>query len=234
MKKTLAASAAIAFLVLPASAVAHISIHPDTIPANANANVWIRVPGEQVGAHVTKVDVEVPPGLTSVEYANVPGWSIKVVMKHLSTPIKTEEGPVSEEVQQLVWTWAGPAGQVNNGQFIAFPITFVPPVSYKDKAMLFPTVQDYSNGAVVHWISTELDAEHPAPRVNITAEGGAIEEIAGKEAGPLPGQSAGGQAVATSAPSSSNGTATAALIVGIAALIVGIAALVRTRTARSA
>ena len=234
MKKTLMAIAATALLVLPASAAAHISIHPDTIPANANANVWIRVPGEQAGAHVTKVDVQVPAGLTSVEYANVPGWTLKIVMKHLSTPIKTEEGPVSEEVEQLVWTWTGPAGQVNNGQFAQLPITFVPPVSYKGKAMLFPTVQSYSNGAVVHWISEELDAEHPAPRVNITAEGGAIEEVAGKEAGPLPGQSAGKSTASSTSSSSSNGTAIAALIVAAAALVVGIAALVRGRTKSAA
>jgi len=219
---------AAALFALPASAAAHISIHPNTIPANANANVYVRVPGEQEGAHITKIDMQVPAGLTSIGYENVPGWTTKVVMKHLATPIKTEEGPVSEEVQQVIWTWTGPYGKVENNQFIELPIFFVPPPQYKGKAMLFPTVQSYSNGAVDHWIADELSAEHPAPRVNVTAEGGAIEELAGKEAGPLPGQGAKPVSSTTSSGGSS-GTATAALIVAIAALLVGVFAVVRTR-----
>ena len=37
-------------LIAPASAQAHISIHPNTIPAGAFATLDIRVPGEQEGA----------------------------------------------------------------------------------------------------------------------------------------------------------------------------------------
>jgi hypothetical protein len=118
-------------------------------------------------------------------------------------------------------------------------------------------VQTYSNGQVVHWIDPSLTAEHPAPRINITAKGGVVEDIAGDEAGPAAGQTApgqtvggqtalgqtaGGQAAAktapvTAAPASgraSKGLAIAALIVGALGLIAGLAALVSSRrTARS-
>ncbi len=50
-------------LIAPASAQAHISLHPNTIPAGAFATLDVRVPGEQEGAHVTRVDMLLPPGV---------------------------------------------------------------------------------------------------------------------------------------------------------------------------
>lgn len=52
-----------AFLV-PAAAQAHISLHPNTIPAGAFASLDVRVPGGQKGAYVRKVDVLFPAGFT--------------------------------------------------------------------------------------------------------------------------------------------------------------------------
>ena len=57
------AFAAIAFavaLLAPAVAQAHISLHPNTVPAGAFATLDVRVPGEQEGAHVTKLDMLLP------------------------------------------------------------------------------------------------------------------------------------------------------------------------------
>ena len=39
-------------LLAPADARAHISLHPNTIPAGAFATLDVRVPGEQEGAYV--------------------------------------------------------------------------------------------------------------------------------------------------------------------------------------
>ena len=77
-----------AAFIVPASAQAHISLHPNTIPAGAFATLDVRVPGEQEGAHVTKVDVLFPAGFTAVNYQNVPGWSTRVIEAKLTTPIK--------------------------------------------------------------------------------------------------------------------------------------------------
>lgn len=72
--RNVAALLATGTLLAPASAQAHISLHPNTIPAGAFVTVDVRVPGEQEGAYVTKVDVLFPRGLTGVGYENVPGW----------------------------------------------------------------------------------------------------------------------------------------------------------------
>jgi len=226
-------------LLAPATAAAHISLHPDSVPAGAFATLDVRMPGEQEGAHVLKLDVLFPPGFTSVNYENVPGWSVRVVNQKVNPPIQTDEGPVSEEVAQLIWTWTGPLGRVDNNQFIQFPLSVAIPSNLSGQALLFKTVQTYSNGQVVHWIDQSLSAEHPAPRINVTAKGGVLQDVAGREAGPEAGQS-GQAATATPAASvtkpsggASKGLAIAALVLGALGLLAGLAALTLGRRARS-
>ena len=47
---------AAAVLTLPAAAAAHVSLHPNEIPAGAFVTVNVRVPGEQPGAYAYKVE----------------------------------------------------------------------------------------------------------------------------------------------------------------------------------
>jgi periplasmic copper chaperone A len=224
-------------LLVPAAAQAHISLHPNTIPAGAFATLDVRVPGEQEGAYVEKVDVLFPQGFTGVDYENVPGWSTRVIEAKLATPIKEDGETIDTEVSQIVWTWTGPLGKVNNGQFINFPLSLAIPADATGKALEFRTVQTYSNGQVVHWIEPSLTAEHPSPRINVTAKGGAIEDIAGDEAGPEAGQGAGAAQApatpavvkATSSTGASKGLAVAALILGALGLLAGVGALAKAR-----
>lgn len=224
-------------LLAPASAQAHISLHPNTIPAGAFATLDVRVPGEQEGAYIKKIDVLFPQGFTGVDYENVPGWSTKVIETKLATPIKEDGETIDTEVSQIVWTWTGPLGKVNNGQFIQFPLSLAIPDNATGKALEFRTVQTYSNGQVVHWISPSLEAEHPSPRINVTAKGGVIQDIAGDEAGPQAGQTGSGSsstpaptpATATTGKGASKGLGVAALILGALGLIVGLGALAASR-----
>jgi len=221
-------------LAVPASAQAHISLHPNTIPAGAFATLDVRVPGEPEGAYVKKVDVLFPAGFTSVNYENVPGWTTKVIETKLVTPITKDGETINTEVSQILWTWTGPLGKVSNGQFINFPLSLAIP-DVAGQALEFRTIQTYSNGLLVHWIDPSLSAEHPAPRINVTAKGGVIEDIAGHEAGPEAGQTPGGQstpAPAAAKPSSggaSKGLGIVALILGALGLLAGLAALAAAR-----
>ena len=233
-----AAFTTIAALACATSALAHISIHPNTAPAGAFATLDVRVPGEQQGAHVTKVDVLFPAGFTDVDYEAVPGWSVKVIERKLATPVHSDGETIETEIAQLVWTWTGPLGEVGDGQFIQFPLSVAIPEDASGKTLEFRTVQRYSDGQTVHWIDPSLDAEHPSPRINVTAKGGAIEDVAGEEAGPTAGQSgpsASASEAATNASTSSGaskGLALAALIVGALALLAALCTLVRTRHKR--
>lgn len=225
-------------MLAPAAAQAHISLHPNTVPAGAFATLDVRVPGEQEGSYVKRVDVLFPPGFTGVNYENVPGWSAKVIETKLATPIKEGGETINADVSQIVWTWTGPLGKVNNGQFVNFPLQVAVPSGDAGKALEFRTVQTYSNGKLVHWIDPSLTAEHPAPRINVTAAGGVIEDVAGHEAGPEAGQT--GTQPQSSAPTpttaakpassgASKGLGIAALILGALGLLVGLAALALAR-----
>ncbi len=243
MKATkIAALTVMGALLLPAAAAAHISLHPNTIPAGAFATLDVRVPGEQEGAHVTKVDVLFPPGFVGVDYENVPGWSTRIIETKLATPLHEDGETIDTEVSQIIWTWTGPLGKVNNGQFVNFPLSLAIPTDAAGNALEFRTVQTYSNGQVVHWIDPSLTAEHPAPRINVTAKGGVIQDIAGDEAGPTTGQTAISQprsptaAAQSTQPASSGaseGLAVAALVVGVLGLLAALGALLtlRRRTA---
>jgi uncharacterized protein YcnI len=114
-RRHIAAAAIAGALLAPASAAAHVSLHPNTIPAGAFATIDVRVPGEQEGAFIRKVAMLLPPGFTGVDYATVPGWSTKLVETKLSTPVTEDGETIDTQVSQIVWTWTGPAGKVENG-----------------------------------------------------------------------------------------------------------------------
>ncbi len=230
-------------LLGPAAAQAHISLHPNTIPAGAFVTLDVRVPGEQAGAYAYKVDMLVPPGFTEIDTQNVPGWSVREIMAKLATPIQTDEGPISEEVSQIVWTGDRTTlGRLENGQFIQFPLSIAMPSDIAGRSLAFKTIQYYSNGKVIHWIGPP-SAEYPAPTINVTAKGGLIEEVAGGEAGPVAGETASGQSgVASSAApvdsakssgGASKGLAIAALILGALGLAAGLGGLLTARRGRT-
>jgi uncharacterized protein YcnI len=235
--KKITALLAAGALLAPAGAQAHISLHPNTIPAGAFATLDVRVPGEQAGAYVKKVDMLFPQGFTGVDYETVPGWSTKVIAGKLASPSKADGETIDTEVSRIEWTWTGPLGKVTNGRFIQFPLSLAIPDDATGQALEFRTVQTYSNGQVVHWISPSLTAEHPSPRINVTAKGGAIQDVAGDEAGPAAGQTAGTAPAPASTPAvvrsasggASKGLGVAALILGALGLIAGLGALAHSR-----
>src|SRR5439155_18230772 len=93
-----------AALALPAAAQAHVSLHPNTLPAGSNATVDIRVPNETDNARVVKVDVKVPSGFTFLDTEPIPGWTSKVIQTKLTKPITTDDGTVTQEASEVIWS----------------------------------------------------------------------------------------------------------------------------------
>lgn len=235
LKRTALCCVAAVALLAPAVAQAHVSVHPNTVPEGAFATLNVRVPGEEENAYAYRVDTLFPSGFTSVDIQNVPGWSAKVVTKKLAKPIQTDDGPVTEEVSQVIWTGDKSVdGRLDNGTFMQFPLSIAMPEHIAGKSLAFKTLEYYSNGKVVHWIGAP-SAEFPAPTVNITAKGGVLQDVAGGEAGPTPGEVPGTEAATSSSSSSSSGGGAskglgmAALIVGSLGLLAGSAALINSR-----
>ena len=135
--------------------------------------------------------------------------------------LKTPDGPVNQVISQVTWTGdRSVLGRIENGYFEQFPLQITIPSNLAGKSLTFKTVEYYSNGKNAYWIGTP-SATYPAPTINITKAGGVIEDVAGNEAGPLPGFVPTGQTAATVVKSSSSSDA-----LGIVALIVAVLALI--------
>jgi uncharacterized protein YcnI len=222
---------AVAFVV-PAAASAHVSVHPNAVPAGANATLDIRVPTESDTAKTTKLQVKFPPGFIGVATQPPPGWTSKVLTTKLAKPVQTDDGPIDTQVSEVDWT-AGPGAGIPPGQFANFPISVALP-GRPGQVLAFKTVQTYSDGKVARWIGPPA-SDQPAPTIDVTAKGGIVQDVAGGEAGPgpLPAATA---PTATRAvvekQSSSNTLAIIALIVGALGLAAGGAGLAVARRAR--
>ncbi len=227
----LAAGAALALLA-PAAAQAHVSIHPNEVPTGSFATLDIRVPNEMEKADTVKVSVQVPPGFLDVSPEYLPGWSVEVKTSKLAKPVKTDDGEVTEEVKQITWTAEGGQGGIPPGQFLSFPISTEIPGKAGEE-LSFKTLQYYDNGEIVRWIGPP-DSDEPAPQVDVTAEGGVLQDVAGSEtAPPKPGAEASAEGATQSSSGSgggaSKGLGIAALILGALGLGAGSAALIRSR-----
>jgi uncharacterized protein YcnI len=235
MHRRIALAGALGALVVPAAAQAHVSVHPNAVPGEANATLDIRVPNEQDNAQTTKLQVQFPPGFLDVATQPPPGWTSKVVTSKLSKPVKTDDGLQTTQVSQVVWT-AGKGAGIPAGEFANFPISVLIP-GRAGQVLTFKTVQTYSNGQVSRWIGPP-NSDSPAPTIDVTAKGGVLQDVAGGEAGPgpLPPSASGGAAKPAATTSrtvvtkkSSNTLAIIALIVGALGLVVGAAGLMAAR-----
>jgi uncharacterized protein YcnI len=219
-------------LVVPAAASAHVSMHPNAVPAGANATLDIRVPTESDTAKTTKLQVKFPPGFIGVATQPPPGWTSKVLTTKLAKPVQTDDGPIDTQVSEVDWT-AGTGAGIPPGQFANFPISVALP-GRPGQVLAFKTVQTYSDGKVARWIGPP-SSDQPAPTIDVTAKGGIVQDVAGGEAGPGPLPAATAPTATRTVvdkQSSSNTLAIIALIVGALGLAAGGAGLAVARRAR--
>lgn len=137
-------------LVLAPGAAAHVEITPAKVRPGSTARLTIEVPAE-LKVPTVKIEVKLPPGLAGVQPAAKPGWK--------STN------------RSGVMTWFG--GKIPPGQSETFVFSAHVPDT-PGTELVFPAVQTYANGAVVHWIGAR-GSQTPAPRV--TLEGAPIHSF---------------------------------------------------------
>jgi uncharacterized protein YcnI len=231
LKTAFLATTALA-LAIPAAAQAHVTLQPKTGVAGAYTRLDVRVPNEQDSASTTKVEVQFPAGFASASYQPTPGWDIKVAKKKLDTPIKTDDGEITEGVDTITWTAKSAADAIPPGAFEDFGLSLQVPGKAGD-TLTFKALQTYSNKEVVRWIGAE-GSDSPAPTVSVIAapaDAAATATPAATEAAATP--------AATAATSSSddggsgNGLAIIALIVGALGLIVGVFGVLSGRRAKT-
>ena len=158
-------------LAVAGPASAHVTIGPDTTAkGGSDVELTFRVPNEEAQATTTQVEVDFPTDkpITGVLPEPAPGWTAKVDSLTLPTPIKTDDGTVTQVVQRI--TWSG--GQLAPGQYQGFRV-MLGHLPDDANSLTFKALQTYSNGDVVRWIDVQQpgqpEPDHPAPVLTLTA-----------------------------------------------------------------
>jgi uncharacterized protein YcnI len=203
---------------------AHVTVAPASASKGAtDQQITFRVPSEE-DSPTTKVQINLPtdPPLVGVLAEPVAGWKTSVTTQHLSKPIQTDDGPVSDIVNQVTWTADNAASGVQPDNFQGFNILAGSLPDSGDQ-VVFKAVQTYANGTVVNWVDPVTEggpeAEHPTPILTLTAG---------------TGSAGGGQTTTTVATGGSAGSATktaqddadTAKTIGIIAIIFSVLALI--------
>jgi uncharacterized protein YcnI len=159
-------------LLLSTPAWAHVTVHPATLPAgSSDIELAFRVPNERDDANTVTLQVFFPSNLPllTVDVRPVPGWTSRVDTKHLATPVKTDDGSVTEVVTDVTWT--ATAGGIAPGQYQDFDVA-AGQVPVTPGPVVFKSLQTYSSGEIVRWIevasSQDPDPDSPAPVLTLT------------------------------------------------------------------
>ena len=212
--------AAIGVLAFAPIADAHVTVHPNQVPAGSYAVLSIRVPNEMSNADTTKIQVQMPDGFSTVSTELPSGWTASESTRKLATPITTEGGSIDTEVDEV--TFSG--GKIAPGQFLEFPISVALPAK-PGATLTFKALQTYSNGDVVRWIGA-AGADHPAPTIRLSAASGPLLDVAGSAPVTLGASAAPTSRIVGEQTGASEALAIAGLAAGVLGLVVGGLALV--------
>ncbi|MFI8534814.1 YcnI family protein [Streptomyces aquilus] len=213
--------AAVGVLAAAGVASAHVTVHPESYAKGATDGVLtFRVPNEEDTASTTEVQVFLPTDhpVLGVLVSPHDGWTAKVTTTKLKTPVKTDDGTITDAVSEITWT----GGKITAGQYEDFDVAFGQLPDDTDQ-LTFKTLQTYSDGKTVRWIEKatqgDEELENPAPALKLTAEG-----AEGAEGTETSGTAAGAKSPASTESTASNSDSTARGL-GIAGLVVGVLGL---------
>jgi periplasmic copper chaperone A len=170
-----ALAALLAALALAGPASAHVTVTaPGAVAGGSDQEITFRVPVETDVA-TTAVTVSLPTDtpIASVEVQAIPGWTHTQKTTKLATPIKTDDGDITEAVSQITWT-AGAGNGLKPGEFGAF--TIIAGQLPDATSLKFAAIQTYANGSVVKWIQvaapgSTVEPENPAPILTLGKPG---------------------------------------------------------------
>lgn len=161
-----AATLAAVAIAAPA-AQAHVTLNPRSVTANSFGRVDLRVPNERDDASTKTLVVYFPSGFYSASYKRVWGWTAKVSMRKLATPVPSADGDITEEVAKITWKATTKSDWIAPGSFEEFGLSMRIP-NKPNATLSFPARQTYSGGEVVNW-SGAAGTDNPAPTVSVVA-----------------------------------------------------------------
>ncbi|MPY61589.1 YcnI family copper-binding membrane protein [Streptomyces spongiae] len=222
-----AALSAATVLTAAGAASAHVTVHPESYAKGATDGVLaFRVPNEEDTADTTKVQVFLPTDhpVLGVLVHPQDGWTPKVTTTKLKTPVKTDDGTITEAVSEITWT----GGKIGAGQYEDFDVAFgqLPDDTGR---LTFKALQTYSDGKIVRWIEAAQsggeEPEDPAPTLELTAKG-----AEGAEGAKSATAASDTSEASDASDSTARGLGAAGLGVGVLGLAAAVFAIVRTRS----
>jgi uncharacterized protein len=121
-----------------------------------------------------KVQLPSDKPLASVSILPKSGWSYLVTKSKLATPIKSDDGDITEAISTIDWKADSAASAIKPGEFDQFVISAGPlPTA---SSITFKVLQTYSDGSVVSWIEqaapgSSAEPQHPAPTLTLAPAG---------------------------------------------------------------
>ncbi|MDQ1720288.1 MAG: hypothetical protein QOI26_22 [Pseudonocardiales bacterium] len=223
-------------------ASAHVTVSaPGATPGGSDTVITFRVPNESTARTVgLKVRMPSETPIASVLVQPKPGWSATVSRSKLGSPIKTDDGEITEVISEIDWKVSAPSQGIGPGQFDEFVVLAG---QLPDAASLtFKAIQSYSDGSTVSWIEepapdSSAAPEHPAPVLNLgggssssgSATGGSSERASpGSQSGsasPSGFSSHAESGAAQPADAASKATAVTGIVLGALGVLLGLAAL---------
>jgi periplasmic copper chaperone A len=135
------ALALILVLLLPGTALAHVTVLPESSRPGETADLTFRVPNERDDAATVQVDVFLPKGVPA-KVSSPEGW----------TQVVLDTGEVR-------WT-ADADKAINPGRTQDFKVRLGPLPNAP--RIVFKALQHYADGQVVRWIQDPSDEQRPA------------------------------------------------------------------------
>ena len=213
-----------------ASAAAHVTVTaPGVTAGTSDAAITFRVPDESDSASTVGLRVHLPTDhpIAGVLVAPQPGWTATIKQTKLSTPIKTDDGEITQVVSEVDWKADAGAG-IKPGFYGSFTI-IGGKLPDGVTSLTFKAIQDYSDGTQVAWIEepapgSNTEPEHPAPTLDLAAPAvGNGDETAASQPPSAPATAAAQPAAKSGAASS--GAATTGIVLGALGVALGAAAL---------
>jgi periplasmic copper chaperone A len=224
------AGAVVALLFGVGAAFAHVTVNPREATQGGYTKLAFRVPNEKDNASTVKLEVNLPRDapIASVSVRPVQGWTVNVEKAQLATPIKSDDGDITEATSKITWTAANGDAAIKPGQFQEFEIS-AGPLPEVDQ-IVFKALQTYSDNEVVRWIDEPTpgqEPEHPAPVLKLikaSAPAATAAASASSRAVSLAGQNSSDRDDSTAV-----GLGLVGLIAGLLALVIAVLAWRRTR-----
>jgi len=190
-------------------ASAHITVSaPEATSGGSDTVIRFRVPDESDAARTVGLKVRLPTDtpIASVLVQPKAGWSVSVRQSKLATPIKTDDGDITEAVSEIDWKVSAGGQGIAPGQFDEFVL--IAGQLPEARSLTFKAIQTYSDGSTVSWIEepapgSSVEPEHPAPVLTLGAGSGSQPGSSGSSGGSIEPASPSSQA---SSAANSNGS----------------------------